>query len=190
MEAGSKYSWRKCSSGLCWKVELGVVSIAVELNTMLPEDSAKWEEVDDENDDDEWVNDEYTLLTILHGLWTPSTPKKSRQRLYFLHQLRKFRASAPISCVSWQHHLVWELYSLWLQHRIIRASLHILQETYKKRLTYQRPRYCKGFLTSWPWTFQNTEVRQTSLLLQDQNRETEEELLSSSIPYPEHTQWL
>ena len=137
-----------------------------------------------------WHTWEYTLLTILHGLWTPSTPKKSRQRLYFLHQLRKFRASAPISCVSWQHHLVWELYSLWLQHRIIRASLHILQETYKKRLTYQRPRYCKGFLTSWPWTFQNTEVRQTSLLLQDQNRETEEELLSSSIPYPEHTQWL
>ena len=127
-----------------------------------------------------WHTWEYTLLTILHGLWTPSTPKKSRQRLYFLHQLRKFRASAPISCVSWQHHLVWELYSLWLQHRIIRASLHILQETYKKRLTYQRPRYCKGFLTSWPWTFQNTEVRQTSLLLQDQNRETEEELLSSS----------
>ena len=60
----------------------------------------------------------------------------------------------------------------------------------QEKTTYQGPKYCKGLLTSWPWTFQNTEVRQTSLLLQDQNRETEKELLSSSIPYPEHTQWL
>src|SRR4029434_746131 len=70
--------------------------------------------------------------------WTVNTQhtlKKSRQRLYFLRQLRKFRASVPISCVSWQHHhLVWELYSLRLQCRIIRAPLPILQETYKRRL--------------------------------------------------------
>src|SRR4029434_2195703 len=40
--------------------------------------------------------------------WTVNTQhplKKSRQRLYFLRQLRKFRASAPISCEIGRAHV-------------------------------------------------------------------------------------